>query len=139
MAKNNLPKRLFKNKDVVHTYQHEREIKAGMKQMVREHMDVLQNIEFALIACSQKDPRIDDWMIDSALEHILQRIEMGKGTKPQVWMMCQILEQMRETRADVTDDIWHGGLRTVRESVRRHSNLQPGEKTYIQFVSQYLV
>ncbi len=138
MANRKLPKRLFKNKDVVHVYQHDRETKTSMKHMTRDHVDVLQNIEFALVSYSQKDQRVDDRMIDIVLEKAIQQIEPGEDTGPHVWMMYDLLKVMRANREDVSDEIWRAGLRTVQDSVRRHSNLRPGEKAYLQFVSQYV-
>jgi hypothetical protein len=133
-----LPKRLFKSKDVVHVYQHDRESKMGMKQMTRDHLDVLQNIEFALVNSARRDQSIDDRMVDAALNEAIQPGAANEQAKPQIEMICARLDQMRAIREDVSDEIWQAGLRTVRDSVRRHSDLQPGEKAYLQFVSQYV-
>jgi hypothetical protein len=138
MAQHKLPKRLFKNKDVVHAYQHDREAKSSKKHMTRDHVDVLQNIEAALVMCSRKDQSIDDRMVDVALEKAIQQIEPGEDTGPHVWMMYDLLKVMRANRDDVSDEIWRAGLRTVRDSVHRHSELRPGEKAYLHFVSQYV-
>ncbi len=56
MAKRNLPRRLFKAPDRVSSYQHDRSSTSRMKQMSREHMDVLQNIEFSLVSGFSKRP-----------------------------------------------------------------------------------
>ncbi len=133
-----LPKRLFKDKDVVHVYQHDRESKMSMKQMSRDHLDVLQNIEFALVTLAREDRSIDDRMVDAALREEMQRGGAGEDTSPQVEMLCELLQTIRSTREDVSDELWRAGLRTVRDSVRRHSHLHPGEKAYLQFVSQYV-
>ncbi|GAG34969.1 unnamed protein product, partial [marine sediment metagenome] len=39
---------------------------------------------------------------------------------------------------DIPDDIWRDGLRTVLESVHRHSSLKPGSRDYLDFVSDYV-
>jgi hypothetical protein len=133
-----LPKRLFKNKDIVHARQQERETKTSMKHMTRDHVDVLQNIEFTLVSCSRRDRSIDDRMVAAALEAALRPSDADVDMAPQVEMMCELLQGMRETREDVSDEIWRAGLRTVRDSVHRHSGLRPGEKAYLQFVSPYV-
>ncbi len=138
MAQRKLPKRLFKDKEVVHVYQHDRESKTSMKHMTRDHVDVLQNIEFALVSCARKDQTIDDRTIDVALQKAIQQIEPGEDTGPQVWTMYDSLQAMRAIREEISDEIWRAALRTVQESVRRHSDLRPGEKAYLQFVSQYI-
>ena len=138
MAKHKLPKRLFKSKEVVHVYQHDRETKTTMKHMTRDHVDVLQNIEFALVSSARMDPFIDDRLIDVALREAIQQNEPSDDSEPQIGMMYEQLQEIRAMREDVSDEIWRAGLRTVQDSVRRHSSLRPGEKTYLQFVSQYV-
>ena len=138
MAERKPPKRLFKNKDVVHTYQHERENKTTMKHMVRDHVDVLQNIESTLIACASSDTSIDDRTIDEALGLLRRNKENIEDAEPHVQDICLSLDEMRTIRADVSDTIWLGALRTVQDSVRRHSSLNPGDKTYMRFVQDYV-
>ena len=48
------------------------------------------------------------------------------------------LDEVRNFRADVPDKIWRDGLRTVLQSVQRHSNLMPGEREYLDFVSDFV-
>ncbi len=57
---------------------------------------------------------------------------------PNVVEMYAALADMREFRSDISDGVWNSGLKTVRDSVRRHSKLAPGEKAYIRFVEPYL-
>jgi hypothetical protein len=132
------PKRLFKSPDVVHTYQHDRENRTGMKHMTRDHLDVLQNIESVLVAARTKVPSIDDDAVDRAL-----RIAMSGGGPEDAddlkgRVLCGILQSTRNIRDDVPDHIWRAGLKTVADSVRRHSTLAPGETSYLDFVAQYV-
>ena len=138
MASRKLPKRLFKNKDVVHTYQHDRENKLGMKEMSRDHLDVLQNIEFVLVKSAREDPGVDDRTIDEALSLSLRGGEPDDDTDGTVIDICELLDEMRDFRGDVPDNIWDAGLKTVRDSVRRHSSLAPGDRGYLHFVEQYV-
>ena len=138
MASRKPPKRLFKNKDVVHTYQHERENKLDMKSMSRDHLDVLQNIEFTLVKNAREDDRVDDRTVDEALGLALRGKEPGEDADPLAVSIYDLLEGMRAYREDVPDNIWQAGLKTVRESVRRHSTLAPGEKRYLRFAEPYV-
>jgi len=138
MLSKKLPKRLFKNKDVVHAYQHDRLTKTGFKSMTRDHIDVLQNIEFALVQEARRDPRIDDATIDQALGSCLDRTEMPDDADARVVRLCDMLKSMRTARKDVADDLWNAGLRTVRKSVRTHSSLAPGDTGYLDFVRPYV-
>jgi len=132
------PKRLFKTKDVIHTYQHERSTKGNFKHMTRDHADVLQNIEFALVQCARDDSSIDDRLIDQALRICISQSELPEDIDSRVARLCQTVTSIRSLREDVADDIWIAGLRTVDESVRRHSDLKPGETEYLDFVQQYV-
>jgi hypothetical protein len=139
MLPKKLPKRLFKSKDVIHSYQHDRSAKSRMKQMSRDYEDVLQNIEIALVGPANQDPTIDDRMIDEALQISINRIEPPRGTDSRVVRLWQGLGATRELREDVAEDIWISCLRTVQESVRRHSRLAPAETGYLDFVSQFVM
>jgi hypothetical protein len=139
MSSRKAPKRLFKTKDVVPTYQHERATKVSYKRMTREHLDVLQNIESALVACARHDSSIDDRLIDQALRVCIGQSEPREDGDIRVAALCRVLMQVRSTREDVSDDVWAAGLRTVDESVRDHSSLEPGETRYLDFVQNYVM
>ena len=138
MLPKKLPKRLFKSKDVIHSYEHERSTKLGMKRMTRDHIDVLQNIEFTLVDAARHDPTIDDRMIAEVLRIGLNRGIVPDDADDRVLWMWERLEAMRSTREDVTDAQWTAGLNVVNQSVRRHSDLMPGETGYLDFVSEYV-
>jgi hypothetical protein len=133
------PKRLFKTKDVIHAYEHDRSTKGRVKHMTRDHVDVLQNIEFALVSAARREPNIDDRTIDQALRSCINPTDPPDDAGSRVVRLCGVLEDVRSLREDVPDDIWVAGLRTVDDSVRRHSSLLPGEKSYLDFVDGYLV
>ncbi len=132
------PKRLFKNKEVIHAYQHDRSAKHRLKSMTRDHVDVLQNIEFALVNEAREDSNIDDRTIAQALRSCMNRTDPPDDAGSAVARLCGALEAMRSLREDVSDEIWLAGLRTVDESVRRHSSRLPGARTYLEFVSDFV-
>jgi phosphosulfolactate phosphohydrolase-like enzyme len=106
-----------------------------IKRMSRDHLDVLQNIEFILVTAHREDSSLDDRIIADALkaavDNKMAQDERAISIKDNLW-------DMHEFRADISDDIWQAGLRTVLQSVRRHSDLRPGSTEYLDFVSQYI-
>lgn len=107
-----------------------------LKRMTRDHVDVLQSIEFTLVSAYEKDGSIDDRIIAEVLKAAI-RDETPDGACAQ--SLNEDLTEMRELRADVPDKIWRDGLRTVLQSVQRHSNLRPGEREYLDFVSDFII
>ena len=136
MASRKPPKRLFKNQDVVHTYQHERETKFGMKEMTRDHGELLDYIEGTLVSYARDFPNSDDRAVDEALSIALRGRGPDEDEADTVVELYEMLESMREYRHDVPDNVWRAGLKTVRDYVRRHSTLTPGDESYLCFVEQ---
>jgi len=106
-----------------------------MKEMMREHQDVLQNIESTLVTAWRQASEIDDRAVLDALTAALRRAEPPEQTRR---LLFDQLRAVRETRPDVSDEIWGKGLRVVADSVRRHSDLAPGSTDYLDFVSPFL-
>jgi hypothetical protein len=103
-----------------------------LRRMTREHLDVLENIESVFVSAYHEDGSIDDRLIAEVLKAAI-RDEEPVSARAQ-WISDD-LDEVRHLRPDVTDDIWRDGLKTVLQSVRRHSNLRPGEREYLDFVS----
>ena len=104
--------------------------------MARHHLDVLQNIEFTIISRYRSDRSIDDRIVADALRAVIL------DTEPEdilAQSLSKSLEGIRELRADISDDIWQEGLRTVLQSVHRHSSLNPGNRWYLDFVSDFVL
>ena len=106
-----------------------------LKRMVRDHQDILQNIEFILVTAYRNDRRIDDRIVADALKAAI-RGDIAEDTLAE--SLNEGLEEMRLFRSDVSDDIWRDGLRTVLQSVQRHSYLRPGEREYLDFVCDFI-
>jgi uncharacterized alpha-E superfamily protein len=106
-----------------------------MKWMVRDHQDVLQNIEFIIISEYRENRRIDDRIVADALK---AAIHSETAENDLAESINQALEETRMIRSDVSDDIWRNGLQTVLQSVHRHSYLRPGEREYLDFVSNFI-
>jgi hypothetical protein len=135
MAKQQPPKRLFKGRDVVTPFKNEPTGAKLMKQMSDEHQDLLQNIEFTIVNAHQHDRSIDDAIVHEAVR-AAQRGEAPSD--PRAADLLEALEAMRAFREDVDDDVWRKALRVVDDSVRRHSQLVPGQTSYLTFVRQFI-
>jgi hypothetical protein len=106
-----------------------------MKRMSRDHLDALQNIEFALITCYRDDHSIDDRFVADALQ---AAINDTVPEDPRAKTLNEAIENIRLLRSDVPDDVWRDGLRTVLQSVHRHSDRRPGATDYVDFVSDFV-
>ena len=104
------------------------------KQMTRDHADVLQNIEFVLVQAYRRDRSIDDSTVRDALRAALAGVQPSEERRKRLF---DELADVRDSRAGIPDELWHGGLRTVLKSVRRHSTLKPGDIGYLAFVSAF--
>lgn len=107
-----------------------------LKRMTQDHQDVLQNIEFVLVSGYRNDHSIDDCIVADVLKAAIQG-EAPEGAR--AIPLNEGLEDIRQFRSDVPDDIWQDGLRTVLQSVHRHSNLRPGSRGYLDFVSDFIL
>ena len=105
------------------------------KRMTRDHVDTLQNIEFALVTCHRENEDIDDRVCAEAL---VAAIRGEVAENPSAQLLAQDLQSIRETRPPVGDDVWRDGLRVVLASVRLHSTLKSGMTGYLDFVSQFI-
>ena len=107
----------------------------SMKHMARDHLDVLQNIEFVLVSGYRSDRSIDDRIVADVL---IAAIFDAEPEDTRARSLNESMESIRVLRSDIPDDIWRDGLRTVLESVHRHSSLKPGSRGYLDFVSDYV-
>jgi len=106
-----------------------------LKRMTRDHHDLLQNIEFIFISEYRDDRRIDDRIVADTLK---AAISGDMAVDALAESLNKDLEEIRRLRSDISDDIWRDGLRTVLQSVQRHSSLRPGEREYLDFVSDFI-
>ncbi len=107
-----------------------------LKRMTRDHQDLLQNIEYIFISQYRDDRRIDDRIVANALK---AAISGDTAEDALAESLNKDLGEMRRFRSDVSDDIWRDGLRTVLQSVHRHSYLRPGEREYLDFVCDFIL
>ena len=108
---------------------------ALLERMRTEYEDVLQNIEFVLIKGYQEDGSVDDAIVAEALLGVL-RGEIPTGTRSGT--LAEMLCKMRRMRCDIPDNVWRDCLRTVLQSVRRHSSGRRGDCGYLHFVERFI-
>jgi len=106
-----------------------------LKRMVRDHQDLLENIESILVSRYRDDGSIDDRIISDALKAAIHG-DMAEEALAE--SLNKDLGEARQLSSDVSDDIWRDGLRTVLQSVHRHSNLRLGEREYLDFVCDFI-
>src|SRR5262249_2901201 len=100
-ASRETPHTLCQKQEIHHSYQHDRETRFSTKGMTRDHLDVLQNIEFALVTSAREDPAIDDRLVDRALRICKSGDEVTEDDDPRVENLCGLLMSMRAMREDV--------------------------------------
>ena len=106
-----------------------------LKRMTRDHLDVLENIEFVLVSRYREDESIDDRIIFNALK---AAISGDTAEYALAESLNQDLAETHQLNSDISDDIWRDGLLTVLQSVQRHSSLRPGERGYLDFVCDFI-
>ena len=126
-------KRKFKKR---RNYERKEKPEKIFKRMTRNHLDVLQNIEFSIVSTCRNYGDIDDSIIASALKTAIAGSDpVGELSA----ILINDLVQIRQMRAAVPDNIWTDGLKVVLQSVRTHSDLQPGDRDYLTFIQNYVV
>jgi hypothetical protein len=108
----------------------------SIKHMARDHLDVLQNIEFVLVSGYRSDRSIDDRIVADVL---IAAILDAEPEDIRARSLNESLENIHVLRSDIPDDIWRDGMRTVLESVHRHSSLKPGCRLYLDFASDFVL
>lgn len=106
-----------------------------MGRMVRDHQDVLQNIEFILVSGYREHHSINDRSVADALKAAIHDDVLQE---PRVISLKEGLEGVGQLRSEISDDIWRDCLRVVLQSVHRHSSLSPGSRGYLDFVSDFI-
>ena len=105
------------------------------QRMLRDHADVLQNVEFSLVNAAKDSGEIDDHCVKRILLNAIQ----GKSSEdPIVEWALNLLAAVRDQRRDVSDDLWRDALRVIYASLHRHSSCEPGDTFYLRFVSRYV-
>ena len=118
-------------------YEHKEKPEKIYKRMTRNHVDVLQNIEFSIVSACRRHEDIDDSIIASALKTAIA------GSEPVGELSAVLIDDLAHIRQirdePIPDNIWTDGLKVVLWSVRNHSDAQPGDRDYLAFIQNYAV
>jgi hypothetical protein len=104
-------------------------------EITRKHEDVLQDIEATLVDCWSQVEGLDDRWAHLAL---VAAMRDDPPDHPTSWYVYGCLKAARERRDDVAPDVWLDALRVVDQSVRDHSSLQRGDRSYLRFILPYI-
>jgi hypothetical protein len=105
------------------------------RRMARDHLDLLQNVDFTLLDAHRRMNEVDDQVVATVLQAAIRRSE------PQDPLAVQLLDELNQARAlreDASDDLWTEALQVVYSSVRRHSSCRGGDTAYLNFVARYI-
>ena len=105
------------------------------RRLVRDHSDLLQEIELALVNAASDSDRIDDPCIEKILRYA---INQRASEDPVINLGLDSLAAIRRQRDEDPGELWSDALRVVYTSLKRHSSCEPGEVNYLRFVSQYV-
>lgn len=129
----------------------------------KEHLDILQNIEFAIVSMHKRQPMLVDSDVDAAVSALVSHYQaraQGREARPvrlneralqvyeMVETMCEwrmgndarVSEDMRKRGpkiAPVAADVIVACLKRIRKSVQRW-NKQGGRQGYLTFVRQFI-
>ena len=105
------------------------------RRMIRDHVDLLQNIEATLVAAARQSEDINDYVVELVLRAAITRTE---SDRPTVVEAVARLDNIRDIRPELTEELWTNGLQTIYSSLRRHSDCRPGDTAYLDFVDDYV-
>lgn len=105
------------------------------KRMIRDHADLLQNVEFTLVNAANNSVEIDDHFVEQILRYAIKR---KSSEDPIIDRAINLLTAICDLRSDVSEDVWRDALRVVYTSLWRHSSCEAGDTSYLHFVSQYV-
>ncbi len=107
-----------------------------MRRMSTHHLDILQNIEYALLTIFKVDPALDDRAIAVALGAYLDNESViDEDTRD----ILGSINMVRATnQGDHPESRWRDGMKVVLDSVKTHSTLAPGDRGYLRFISRFI-
>ena len=120
-----------------------------MDEWTEAHLDLLQNIEFAIAAVYRDDPDLEDWDASEALSAVIKRYTAERRGRPlrmptlteRSQRVFNTIEEMLAMRDDFdtseTADDRLRALKEVRASVRRHSKIH-GRRGYLDFIVNFV-
>ncbi len=114
---------------------------AGLQhRMIAYHEDLLQNIEFFVLEAYRRDTLggIDDRAVLDGYRKAILGDRSDNSPSGMVVFTIANARAMRESIGSVDDALWRDALRVLMRSVKKHSELRPGETSYLDFVGYFV-
>ncbi|MDZ7615998.1 MAG: hypothetical protein U1E05_03275 [Patescibacteria group bacterium] len=108
--------------------------------MVEHHEDLLHTIELIVMDTYRRDlmDGIDDRAVYEGYRDSILGIESDNSPSGMVVFAIANARALRESLCPVDDALWKDALRVLMRSVKTHSEKQPGETSYLDFIGRYL-
>jgi hypothetical protein len=103
-------------------------------EITTHHTDLLLNIEGIILETWQYVTGLCDHWTHLGL---IGAMRNDMPDHPCSLMLFEALKKLRQQRDDVDDELWLDALRVVDQSVRDHSSLRHGDRSYLTFISAF--
>jgi len=103
-------------------------------EITRHHTDLLKDIERSILDTSRYVTGLCDYWAHLGL---ISAMRNDLPDHPCPLMLCEALKQLRQERDDVDDGLWLDALRVVDRSVRDHSSVRHGDRSYLNFIRAF--
>ena len=111
-----------------------------MNRMVNNYQDLLRNIEHFVVEVYRNDrsDEIDDRAVMEGFRRTLLGHRSDRSSAGRIVEAITEARFMRDRFAPVADELWHDAIRALMRSVKNNSDLDPGETSYLDFVSHFV-
>ena len=104
-------------------------------QITRAHADLLFDIESLLVDCWRQIEGVDDHWTHIGL---VSTMRDDPPDHPTACVVFYALKAMRSLREEIDVELWLDALRVVDQSVRTHSSLRHGDRSYLSFALAFV-
>jgi hypothetical protein len=103
-------------------------------EITTHHADLLANIEGTILETARDVTGLCDHWTHLGL---IGAMRDDMPDHPCSLMLYETLKKLRQGRDDVADELWLDALRVVDQSVRDHSSLRHGDRSYLSFIGAF--
>ena len=105
------------------------------RRMIRDHLELLQSIETALLeAFRSSSGDVDDQVVEAALRSAIT----GKEAAESKTKWAAVLLEAARSAHDWPEGLWTDGLRVIYSSLCFHSSRKAGDTSYLSFVGTFV-
>lgn len=103
-------------------------------EITTHHTDLLENIEGTILETWRHVTGLCDHWTHLGL---IGAMRNDMPDHPCSLMLFEALKKLRAKREDVDDELWLDALRVVDQSVRDHSSVKHGDRSYLEFIRAF--